>query len=82
MADGLRKNRCLVLDEGTPPTNMIYMNLSEQVAISAKDTADKLKEHGILVSVVGERRFRLVTHFWIDDAGVESAIAAFADVFR
>jgi threonine aldolase len=82
LADGLGKNRCLVLDEGTPATNMIYMHLSEQVAISANDTAEKLKEHGILVGVVGERRFRLVTHFWIDDAGVESVIAAFAEVLR
>jgi threonine aldolase len=28
LAEGLRKNRGLVLDKGTPATNMIFMNLS------------------------------------------------------
>jgi hypothetical protein len=29
---------------------------------------------------VGERRFRLVTHYWIDDAAVEKALQAFQEV--
>jgi hypothetical protein len=31
------------------------------------------------VGVVGERHFRLVTHYWIDDTAVEGALQAFAD---
>jgi hypothetical protein len=32
------------------------------------------------VGVTGPRRFRLVTHHWIDDTGIEQAISAFAEV--
>jgi hypothetical protein len=34
----------------------------------------------VLVGVVGERRFRLVTHYWIDDLGVENALSGFRRV--
>jgi threonine aldolase len=39
-----------------------------------------MKARGVLVGVAGARRFRLVTHFWIDDESVERAVAAFSDV--
>jgi hypothetical protein len=32
----------------------------------------------IKVGVVSERRFRLVTHYWIDDADVERTVDAFS----
>ena len=77
LAEGLSENRGLVLDEGTPATNMIFMNLSSDVEMSAGEVAEKMKEHGVLAGVAGNRRFRLVTHYWIDDESVEKAIAAF-----
>jgi threonine aldolase len=80
LAEGLSENRCLVLDAGTPATNMVFMNLSEDVPLSAVEIAEKMKERGVLVGVSGARRFRLVTHCWIDDEGVEKAVAAFDDV--
>jgi hypothetical protein len=36
-----------------------------------------MAEKGVRVGVVGAQRFRLVTHYWIDDAAVERAVAAF-----
>ncbi|RME06409.1 MAG: threonine aldolase, partial [Anaerolineae bacterium] len=36
----------------------------------------------IRVGTVGERRFRLVTHYWIDDAAVQRTVQAFADVLQ
>jgi len=39
-----------------------------------------LKACGALVGVVGERRFRLVTHYWISDEDVNRAVAAFRQV--
>jgi threonine aldolase len=80
LAEGLSENRCLVLDAGTPATNMVFMNLSDDVPLSAVEVAEKMKERGVLVGVSGARRFRLVTHCWIDDKGVEQAVAAFNDV--
>ena len=77
LAEGLRKNRELVLDDGTPATNMIFMNLAEDFPMSAEDLSKKIKEKGILAGVAGERRFRLVTHYQIDDEALERIIEAF-----
>ena len=78
LANGLRRNDCIVLDEGTPATNMIFFNLAPHTKMSAPELADRLEKDGILVSPSGERRFRLVTHCWIDDAAVEKTVSAFS----
>jgi threonine aldolase len=71
----------LVLDPGTPYTNMIFMSLSNDVTdLDAQAVADRLLKKGVKVGAVGSRRFRLVTHYWIDDAAVERAAAAFSEV--
>jgi len=80
LAEGLSEMRGLVLDAGTPATNMIFMNLSEELDLSASDVADKLKNYGVLAGVSGARRFRLVTHYWIGDEDVNKVIAAFKAV--
>jgi len=80
LAEGLSQIRQLVLDAGTPATNMVFMNLADDVTINARLVADRMKEYGVLVGVVGERRFRLVTHYWIDDLGVENALSGFRKV--
>jgi threonine aldolase len=82
LADGLRENDCVVLDAGTPATNMVFFNLAPRARISAPEAAERLKQDGILVSPNGDRRFRLVTHCWIDDAAVEKVIAAFGEVLH
>lgn len=80
LADGLKNISGLKLDSGSPHTNMIFCELSERLPFNAKETASRLAEKGIQVGVVGDRRFRLVLHYWIDDAGVEKAVDAFAKV--
>ena len=80
LAEGLSENRGLVLDAGTPATNMVFMNLAENVPMSAESVVEKMKEHGVLVGAAGARRFRLVTHCWVDDAGVEKTVNAFGEV--
>ena len=59
---------------------MVFMDLAKDVSISAAEVAEKMKALGVLIGVAGARRFRLVTHCWIDDEGVERAVAAFSDV--
>jgi threonine aldolase len=80
LADGLRANRGLVLDAGTPATNMVFASLADSVPVNAEAVAAKLKGRGVLVGAVAERRFRMVLHCWVDDAGVEQTIAAFRAV--
>lgn len=80
LAEGLSEKRGLVLDAGTPATNMVFMNLAKDVPMSADEVAEKMKAQGVLIGISGARRFRLVTHCWIDDKGVDKAVAAFGDV--
>jgi threonine aldolase len=80
LAEGLRENSGIVLDAGTPATNMVFFNLAPNVKMSAPEVEEKLKPQGILVSASGQRRFRLVTHYWIDDVAINKTIAGFAEV--
>jgi threonine aldolase len=82
LADHLSQIPGLIIDKGGPATNMIFVSLAESVSLSAKDVVDELKARDILVGVVGERQFRLVLHYEVDDAGVEKAAAAFREVIR
>jgi threonine aldolase len=82
LALGLSSIPNLQLDPGTPYTNMVFLSLNEEIPLSAEEMADRLKEHGVLVGVVSQRRFRLVTHYWIDDAGIDKAIQAFREVIE
>jgi len=80
LAQGLSFLPWLVLEQGTPYTNMIFMSLAEDFPKDAKQVADVLCEKKVRVGLVGERRFRLVLHCWIDDAAADKAIVAFQEV--
>ena len=82
LADGLRQIKGLVVDSDSPYTNMVYLNLSEEVSLTAQQISQKMKERGVLVDAENGRRFRLVTHYWIEDTGVEKAVAAFNEVLN
>jgi threonine aldolase len=77
MADGLRQIHGLVVDPNSPFTNMVYLNLSPNLALNALQVTEKMKNLGVLVDPENARRFRLVTHYWIDDAAVEKTVSAF-----
>jgi threonine aldolase len=89
LAQGLAGIAGLRLDPGSPHTNMIFLNIREEVAFDLPAepgmapsalVADRLAERGVLVGNIGPRRFRLVTHAWVDDAGIDQALAAFQAV--
>lgn len=80
LADGLRQVKGVEVDAGSPSTNMVYFNLLDEVTLSVDQIIDKMKKRGVLVDWAAPRRFRLVTHYWVDDAGVEKAISAFREV--
>ena len=82
LAEGLRQNSGVVLDSGSPYTNMVYFNLADHVRDDAQQVAEKMKEHGVLLDADNSRRFRLVTHYWIDDDAVEKAVYAFGQVLN
>jgi len=82
LASGLAQIPGLILDPGTPYTNMVFLTLDDQITLSASEVAGRLKERGILVGVTAKRRFRLVTHCWIDDLGIDQAVTTFNEVIQ
>ena len=82
LAEGLRKNPGVVVDSESPYTNMIYFNLADHVSDNALQVAEKMKNYGVLLDADSSRRFRLVTHYWIDDDAVEKAVYAFGQVLN
>ncbi len=82
LASGLAAIPGVMLDPETPHTNMVYLTLGNELPFDAGDAALLLKGKDILVGVVGTRRFRLVTHYWITDKAVDQAIAAFRETLQ
>lgn len=82
LASGLAALPGVVLDPGTPQSNMVYLTLGNGITHDAREVAGLLKEKGVLVGVTGKRRFRLVTHYWIDDKAVQQTVAAFEEVLQ
>jgi threonine aldolase len=80
MAEGLRGIPGILLDPGSPATNMIFFNLAGSVKLTNTQIETRLAERGILASASSPRRFRLVTHCWIDDAGVDKTVTAFREI--
>jgi threonine aldolase len=79
LADGLRHVKGVIVDKDSPHTNMVYLNLADDVAIDSRQVSEKMRKLGFLVDAENRRRFRLVTHYWIDDTAVERTISAFAE---
>jgi threonine aldolase len=82
LADGLRQIEGVILDSGSPYTNMIYFTLADSISLNAPQVAEKMKGFGVLVDPDDWRRFRLVTHYWVDDDAVEKSISAFKKVLQ
>ncbi len=80
LACGLAAIPGVILDPKSPRTNMVYLTLGESIPLDAAQVASRLWEMGIRVGAVGERRFRLVTHYWIDDAAIDKTVSAFREV--
>jgi threonine aldolase len=80
LAQGLATIPGLVLDPGTPKTNMLFCSLADDVPLGAAQVAAALAKRGVRAGVVAPRRFRLVTHYWIGDDDITWAVDAFRDV--
>ena len=82
LAEGLRAVEGLVVDQNSPYTNMVYLNLAEHLQNDAHRITLKMKDQGILVDPENTRRFRLVTHYGIDDTAVEKTVSAFKNILN
>lgn len=82
LAEGLARIPGLVIETDPPQTNMVFLSLAEWVPLSAEGMLRKLANSGIKVGLVDARRFRLVTHFGIDDAAIECTVGAFEEALE
>jgi threonine aldolase len=80
LAEGLGRLPDIQADPEKPATNMVFLNLSQRARLNAREIGERLAERGVKVGVVGLQRFRLVTHYGIDDADIEQTIAGFGEV--
>lgn len=80
LARGLATLPGVDVETPEPATNMVYFRLLPSAAQDAAGLRDRLRVEQVLIHEVGPRRVRLVLHCWIDDAAVETALAAFARV--
>jgi threonine aldolase len=67
----------IVVDRIDPPTNMVFAGLADGVNLDASQVVQRLLEYRVKVGAVGSRRFRMVTHYWIDDEGIDRTVQAF-----
>jgi threonine aldolase len=71
----------LILETPIPVTNMVFVRLSDDISITSQQIAARLLvDHKVKVGTVGPRRFRMVTHYWIDDEGVERTLHGLGQV--
>ena len=77
LADGLRNVKGVLVDEGSPYSNMVYLNLASDVKVDAAKIIDIASKQGVLLDCENARRFRLVTHYWVDDKAVDKVIQVF-----
>ncbi|GIF71864.1 threonine aldolase family protein [Asanoa siamensis] len=66
---------------GTVRTNIVPLDLRKS-PIDADALAAAARERGVLVSVLGRRLARLVTHLDVDDAAIDRAVEVLPAIFR
>jgi threonine aldolase len=74
LAEGLAEIRGI--DVSPVSTNILYFEVTDEDEKSPEEIGAALAERGVLVNSRGGRRFRAVTHYWIDDSDIERAIRA------
>lgn len=78
LAEGLETISGVSVDLETVQTNIVIFQTTP--SIEQADFVAQMKERGVLVSNYGTRGVRMVTHYEIDDAAIDTAVTAAADV--
>jgi threonine aldolase len=82
LAEGLARIPGLSVSPNPPHTNMVYLFISKDAPVNARQLAASLAARGVKVGEIEARGFRLVTHYWIDDSSVERAVSAFEEALE
>ncbi len=68
------------VDRKAVETNIVMVDIQADHLVAAAAAAE-LAAHGVIVSVFGPRRLRLVTHLDIDDAAIDRALSVFKKLY-
>jgi threonine aldolase len=71
----------VLVDNPVPESNMVYLTFEPSSGLDAQAVVSGLAERRIRTTARGPRAMRLVTHYWVDDAGLERVQAAFGQLF-
>jgi threonine aldolase len=82
LASGLKGVPGLRLMIEDPASNMVYLELDDDLELNADQFKSALKEFGVLAGIEGERQLRLVTHIWISDQDIDRVIEIFKEILR
>lgn len=77
LAISLKDFKGIHVEIENPPSNMVFVKINDDIKKNTSELAAKLREKGIKVGISGSRRFRMVTHYWIDDEAIAQTIDAF-----
>jgi threonine aldolase len=73
----------ILLEPGTPYTNMVFIKFDKSIIpYTAGQVAERMAEFGIKLGITGRFRFRLVTHYWIDDQAIELTAEKLAEILK
>ena len=79
--EGLKQVKGLRL-EAEPVSNMVYFSLADHITLTENQICAEMKKYGVMVDWSAPRQFRLVTHYWVDDAGVEKTVKALGELLK
>ena len=63
-------------------TNIAYFRFAPEAKLSEAEFVQALEQHAVRLLSIGPRRFRAVTHCWIDSSDIEAAIEAMRQVMN
>src|SRR3954471_830666 len=79
LADAVAAVRPELVDPAAVETNIVVLDLA-RTGLAAADVAAAARDSGVLLSVLGPRRLRLVTHLDVDDDACEHSAEVLAKV--
>jgi threonine aldolase len=79
LARGLAEVRGIGIDPESVQTNIVIFDVSG-TGIAPADFSARLKARGVLINGINTRQMRAVTHYDVDRAACESALAAIAEI--
>jgi threonine aldolase len=81
LAKGLASLPGIILDVERIQTNIVIFELAPG-RLSPAEMVARLDAHGVKMGAIGGRRFRAVTHYGIQAAEIDAALAAVADILK